>query len=142
MKRGYVLRILKALYGLKQAPRNWYLMIDKYLKDTGFKSNLSDVGLYTRITGDTYLILLLYVDDVLVAGNRLEECRQFTKELGKKFRLSNEGELTQYLNINIHHDRIKREVSMSMQTYIVNKFKHYGLSPKVSVGTPMQENGS
>jgi hypothetical protein len=69
LKNGCVLRIHKALYGLKQAPRNWFLMIDKYLKESGFVSNMSDTCLYSKVTGENFLILLLYVDDILIAGN-------------------------------------------------------------------------
>ncbi len=39
LKRGEKLKLLKALFGKKQAGHEWYIMIDKYLKDLGFKPN-------------------------------------------------------------------------------------------------------
>jgi hypothetical protein len=140
LEKGHKLRLRKALYGLKQAPRNWYLMLDAHLKKLGFKACISDVCLYSMSNVNDHLMILLYVDDMLVASNNEVRAKEFTKELGKAFKLSNEGPLQQYLNINFDHDRIKREITMKMESYIERKFKLFGLTAKENVLTPMQEN--
>ena len=44
-----VYKLKKALYGLKQAPRAWYIRIDSYMMENGFKRSTSEPTLYTKI---------------------------------------------------------------------------------------------
>jgi hypothetical protein len=60
------LRLHKALYGLKQAPRLWYEDIDYYLHSLGFLQMTMDQNLYSKDDG---VLLLLYVDDILIANS-------------------------------------------------------------------------
>ena len=69
---GHVLKLLKAIYGTKQGGREWFLLIDEYFKSIGFKSNKVDNCFYTLIEGNDYVILLLYVDDIILAATTEE----------------------------------------------------------------------
>ena len=70
-------RLKKSLYGLKQAPRAWYGRIDGFLTSLGFSKSLADSNLYYKVMDDEPVILLLYVDDLFLAGNdnRIFECK-------------------------------------------------------------------
>jgi hypothetical protein len=69
LRRGGVLRVIKAVYGLKQAPRQWWKGLHAFLIAIGFVPNKSDVCLYVlHLPGGVYVLLLLYVDDILLAG--------------------------------------------------------------------------
>ena len=68
-KDHQVLRLVKALYGLKQAPRAWYIKIDKYLSDQGFKRSSSDSNLYIKTTDNDIILLVIYVDDLIIIGS-------------------------------------------------------------------------
>jgi Reverse transcriptase (RNA-dependent DNA polymerase) len=58
----------KALYGLKQANRQWYDTMDAFLRDgLGLTRNAADDFLYVRIEGGATLLIVLYVDDLLIA---------------------------------------------------------------------------
>ena len=59
----------KALYGLKQAPRVWYSKIDDHLLSLGFIKSLYEVTLYIKHKSNDFLIVSLYVDDLLVTEN-------------------------------------------------------------------------
>ena len=73
----HVCKLKKALYGLKQAPRAWYGWIDGFLTSLGFSKSLADPNLYYKVMDDEPVILLLYVDDLFLAGNdnRIFECK-------------------------------------------------------------------
>lgn len=63
----------KALYGLKQAPRAWYSRIDEHLMmQFGFRLNLSEATLYIKGDEINFVVVSLYVDDLLVTGNNEE----------------------------------------------------------------------
>ena len=64
----HVCRSKKALYGLKQAPRAWYKRIDSYLMKLGFTRRNVDPNLYLKFNRERPLILVLYVDDLFLAG--------------------------------------------------------------------------
>ena len=63
---GGVCRLKKALYGLKEAPRLWFSDINRFLQSQGFIPSSCDANLY--ISSSHKVILLLYVDDILLAS--------------------------------------------------------------------------
>ena len=65
-KEHQVLKLVKALYGLKQVPRAWYMKIDKYLSDQGFKRSSSNSNLYIKTTNNNIILLVIYVDDLII----------------------------------------------------------------------------
>ena len=67
-KENLVCRLKKSLYGLKQAPRQWYLKFDKFITKQGYSRCHSDHCVYFN---GRYIILLLYVDGMLVAGSKM-----------------------------------------------------------------------
>ena len=60
------LKLNKSLYGLKQAPREWFHMVKKFFENIGLKSAEADPNLF--IGNEVYI--LLFVDDMLIAGKR------------------------------------------------------------------------
>ena len=67
-KENLVYRLTKSLYGLKQAPRCWYKRFDSFILSLRYNTPNSDHCIYyKRFKGDDFIILLLYVDDMLVA---------------------------------------------------------------------------
>ena len=76
-----VCRLKEALYGLKQAPRPRYDRIHTHLLSLGFQNTLTKVTLYIRKRGENFLILILYVDDVILIGPHPEKIVDFKQEL-------------------------------------------------------------
>jgi hypothetical protein len=141
LSKGAILKLKKALYGTKQAPREWYLLIDKFLRHQGFVPNRADHCFYTLyIDSQNYVLLLLYVDDIIVAATTEELCNKYMKSIAKMFRISYSGELREYLNILIQHDREKRTIYMSQERYIIEMMEQFGIQADPKIKTPMQEN--
>jgi len=46
IKENYVCKVRKELYGLKQGPSAWYIRIDEYFREVGFKRSNIDLNLY------------------------------------------------------------------------------------------------
>jgi len=58
-----------SIYGLKQASRQWYLKFDETVRSFGFRENEEDNCIYAKFRGGNYIFLiLLYVDDILLAS--------------------------------------------------------------------------
>ncbi len=101
-KEHLVCRLKKSLYGLKQSPRCWNQTLDRHLKHLGFKQSTSDPCIYTSASeSDGFLILAVYVDDILLAGKSEKQIAQIKADLGKIFRLKDLGELKYFLGVNV-----------------------------------------
>ena len=72
--QGKVVRLKRALYGLKQAPRAWNAKIDTFLVEKlSLVKSIADPNLYYSIINGKYTVLLLYVDDLILAGDNYQE---------------------------------------------------------------------
>ena len=71
-KENLVWKMKKGLYGQKQAPRQWYLKFDKFMTEQGYDRCHSNQCVYfKRLDNVIYIMLLLCVDDMLVAGSNM-----------------------------------------------------------------------
>ena len=72
-----VCKLKKGLYGLRQASRQWYKKLDNFMQDEGYIKCESDHCVYFK--GSTYdttfTVLLLYVDDMLIVSNDVNEVK-------------------------------------------------------------------
>lgn len=76
LKPNQVCKLHKALYGLKQAPRQLCFKINSFLVDTlGYKSCPYEPCLYLKHENDNVRIIVLYVDDLLIAGKNRSEMK-------------------------------------------------------------------
>ena len=66
-------RLNKSLYGLKQAPRQWNKKFDSFMKSQAYERTFSDSCVYfKRFADNNFIILFLYVDDMLIVGRDKE----------------------------------------------------------------------
>ena len=82
-QENLVCKLRKSLYGLKQAPRQRYKKFDSFMHRIGFKRCEADHCCYVKSFDNSYNILLLYVDDMLIAGSSIEEINNLKKQLSK-----------------------------------------------------------
>ena len=68
-KEHLVYKLRCSLYGPKQAPRLWYKKFDSSMLSNGFTQSKANPCLYKKKeTNGSPIILVLYVDDMLIAG--------------------------------------------------------------------------
>jgi hypothetical protein len=108
VKDGYALRVLQSLYGLKQSARDWNSLCRDYLLSIGFKQSLADPCLFTHL--ERKIRLLVYVDDILSASEKLKDSDWVYAKLSERFTTKNLGDATKLLGIRITRDRKTREL--------------------------------
>ena len=91
-KENLVCRLKKSLYELKQAPRQWYRKFDSFMTDHGYHKTQADHCVFVKkFDGGDFLILLLYVDDMLIVGRDPKKIRSLKKALSKSFAMKDMG---------------------------------------------------
>ncbi|KAJ0880614.1 putative RNA-directed DNA polymerase [Helianthus annuus] len=68
-----VCRLKKSFYGLKQAPRMWNEKLVNALLEFGFIQSKCDTSLFIKNVNGVFVVLLVYVDDIVLTGNSLCE---------------------------------------------------------------------
>jgi len=82
--------------------------------------------------------LLLYVDDIIIAGNNRNRLNEIKHLLEKRFSMKDLGSLKNFLGIKI--DRNERRMNLSQSVYISNLLKRFGMEECKAVKTPMETN--
>ena len=118
-KEDYACRLQKSLYGLKQTPRQWYKKFESVMGEQGYRKTTSDhCVFFQRFGDDDFIILLLYVDDMLIVGKNAGRIVQLKRQLSKSFAMKNVGPTKQVLDILITRDRAAKKLHMSQEQYI------------------------
>ena len=136
-KEKLVCRLKKSLYGLKQVPRQWYLKFDKFISEQGYTRCHSDHYVYLKKENDgSYIILLLYVDDMLVVGSNMQEINVLKRKLANSFAMKDLGAAKQILGMRITRDRKNRKLTLSRNEYIQKVLKIFNMQNAKPVSTP------
>ena len=82
----------------------------------GFVMMEEDHCVYVKRIGNTFLILSLFVDDILLAGNDLELTYFTQKWLSSIFGMKDMSHADYVLGVKISRDHSKRLLSLSQET--------------------------
>ena len=99
-----VCKLLKSLYGLKQAPKQWHEKFDTTLMSAGFAVNEDDRCVYYRHGEGKYVILCLYVDDILIFSTNIDAINEVKSFVSKSFDMKDLGEVDVILSIKLVKD--------------------------------------
>jgi hypothetical protein len=126
-KEHLACRLKKSIYGLKQASRQWYLKFDKIIRTFGFTENVKDNCIYVKFKGSRFTILVLYVDDILLACSDKDMLHETKNFLSSNFDMKDLGEASYVLGIEIHRDRSKGVLGLSQKAYFERVLKKFNM---------------
>ncbi|CAM8926629.1 unnamed protein product [Rhodiola kirilowii] len=100
-QQGMVCKITKSLYGLKQAPRQWYIKFADALLTYGFIQSSHDHCHFSYDHNGEFLILLVYVDDVVITGTSIPRINSVKKFIHTTFHIKDLGQLWYFLGLEV-----------------------------------------
>lgn len=130
-----VYRLKKSLYGLKQAPLCWNIEIDSALKNIGFKRNRADHGMYVRGTGNSWIAVALYVDDLLVVSADKNLLSTVKSQLASVFKMKDLGPVEYYLGMKI--TKTDSGYTLNQSKYIGEILDHFSMKDCNTAQIPM-----
>ena len=138
-KENWVCKLSKSLYGLKQSPRQWYKRFDQFMIGQNYTRSSFDHCVYFRKLQDgSFIYLLLYVDDMLIASRNQEEICRLKAQLSKEFEMKDLGEAKKILGMEIAKDRQRGTLCLTQKQYLKKVLQRFSMFEKTKpVSTPL-----
>ena len=133
-----VCKLHKSLYGLKQASRQWFIKLSGTLKAAGFVQSWADYSLFVRFHSGKFTALLVYVDDVILAGNCLEDIEATESFLSGRFKLKDLGKLKYFLGIEVARSR--KGIVLCQRKYALEVLEDAGYLGSKPCKFPVDQN--
>ena len=104
-KEDLVCKLKKSLYELKQSLRQWYKRFDSFMLQIGYKRGEYDCCVYSHIFDNgNMIILMLYVDDMLIACGDISKINELKGMLSSEFYMKDLGAAKKILGMEIKRD--------------------------------------
>ena len=102
-----------------------------------FKRCEADHCCYVKSFDNSYIILLLYVDDMLIAGSSIEEIDNLKKQLSKQFAMKDLGATKQILGMRIIRDKTNGTLNLSQSKYVKQVLSRFNINETKPVSIPL-----
>ena len=132
------MKLHKSLYGLRQASRQWFSKFYGVLLEEGFKQSQNDHSLFVKFIDDSFLAILVYVDDIIVASNDSKAVTKLKEFLNDKFKLKDLGDLKYFLGLEVA--RSNTVIFVSQRKYALELLEEASFSGCKAATTPMEAN--
>ncbi|RVW61151.1 Retrovirus-related Pol polyprotein from transposon TNT 1-94 [Vitis vinifera] len=96
-----------------------------------------DQCIYLKFSGSKFIILVLYVDDILLASSDVGLLHETKRFLSSKFDMKDLGNASFVLGIQIHRDRSRGILGLSQKAYIDKVLSRFGMSNCAPGDTPV-----
>lgn len=124
----------KSIYGLPQSGRCWYEELCKVLSKENLTRLKSDPCIYTYKDKQTYIVIAVYVDDIMVISNTDSNINDFITRLSKSFTLREVTEINKFLGIEVKQE--SERIILSQRNYITKILNKFGMMDCNPVKTP------
>ncbi|XP_042944735.1 uncharacterized mitochondrial protein AtMg00810-like [Carya illinoinensis] len=122
----------------EKASRQWYAKLSDFIVQKGFKQSKADYSLFTRLVGEFFTATLVYVDDLIIAGNDMETAHSLKSSLHDRFKIKDLGTLKYFLGLEVA--RSKRGIYICQKKYALEILSNSGTIGAATVKIPLDQN--
>jgi hypothetical protein len=131
---GKVCKLKKSLYGLKQLPHVWFDRFRWVVCDMGYSQCNGDYTVFYRHKRSCITILIVYVNDIVITGDDVEEIKSLKERLGRAFEVKDLEPLRYFLGIEIA--RSFKDIVLSQRKYVLYLLQRHGCVDVIHVDQP------
>ena len=131
-------RLKKSLCGLKEAPQQWYLKFDRFMHEHAYSRFHSNHCIFfKRLDDESYIILCLYVDNMLVARSNMDHIKRLKCQLEHAFSMKDLGAKKQIPGVKIDRHRKNRKLTLSQADYITKVLQCFSMENAKAIKIPL-----
>ena len=134
---AYVCKLKKSIYGLKQSARCWNATLTNFLLADGYTKSTADECIFIKRKKKNFVILAIYVDDVIPISNKPSMLEREKSKLKEKFAMVDNGPIHFMLGMVIKRDRQNRTMTIDQSEYIRNILRRFNMENCKPVAIPM-----
>ncbi|CAM8954016.1 unnamed protein product [Rhodiola kirilowii] len=101
---SHVCKLHRAIYGLKQSPRAWHSRLSHRIRQLGFYPSRADTSLFIYHKPGVTIYMLVYVDDIVIAGSNPTTVDHLIRSLSDTFPIKDLGRLHYFLGIQVAYN--------------------------------------
>ncbi|KAK1618045.1 hypothetical protein QYE76_023562 [Lolium multiflorum] len=131
----HVCKLQRALYGLKQSPRAWYARLSDRLLQLGFAPSRADTSLFIYNQRGCQIYMLVYVDDIVIAGSSSSAVDHVVHTLSATFPIKDLGRLEYFLGIEAAYK--SQGMILTQHKYALDLLHRANMENCRAVTTPM-----
>ncbi|WOG86417.1 hypothetical protein DCAR_0205621 [Daucus carota subsp. sativus] len=133
-----VCKLLKSIYGLRQAPHCWFMKLCSALLDFGFKQCACDHSMFVFTQQGSITVFLVYVDDMVLAGNDQGTMTKVKLFLSTRFQIKDLGHLKYFLGLELACS--SQGIHLHQKKYAQDLLTDVGLLNCKSSVIPLKQN--
>ncbi|GJT94908.1 uncharacterized mitochondrial protein-like protein [Tanacetum coccineum] len=112
--------------------------LDSTLEEMGFLQCVHEKVVYRKVSNGEFIIIAVYGDDIFMTGTSLDIINEFKKRMAFHFEMSDLGELTYYLGIEV--SQRKDCVEIKQERYARKILKEAGMEDCNATSYPMEKD--
>ncbi|CAM8880521.1 unnamed protein product [Rhodiola kirilowii] len=135
-EQGLVCKLKRSIYGLKQASCQWFSRFSDAIIEFGFVQSLEDYSLFTLKQGVEFLVLIVYVDDVVITGICPSLITQIKTFIHEKFKIKDPCNVKYFLGLEVA--RSVDGIFINQRKYVIDILEDYNFNNTIPIQTPME----
>jgi histone deacetylase 1/2 len=132
---SHVCKLQRSIYGLKQSPRAWYARLSQLLQQLGFVSSKADTSLFIYSHAGVQIFMLVYVDDIVIAGSTPDAVDCLVRALSASFPIKDMGRLEYFLGLEATYN--SGGMTLTQRKYALDLLHRVNMENCNSAATPL-----
>ena len=114
----------------------WYEDVNRFFMGVGMTRSSEDHSLYFS----NYLVILLYVDDLLLFAKDMQSIDTMKKKLSTSYQMTDLGPIRQFLGLQISRNCALHQIELHQLPYIRTLLTRFQMSDCKGISTPIEPN--
>ncbi|CAM8893628.1 unnamed protein product [Rhodiola kirilowii] len=132
---SHVCKLHRTIYGLKQSPRAWNARLSHTICKLGFAPSRADTSLFVFHGSGVTIFLLVYVDDIVIAGSCPDAISRIIQRLSAIFPIKDLGNLHYFLGLEVVYN--SEGLILKQHKYAIDLLQRANMENCKPTSTPM-----
>ena len=134
---GTICKLLRSMYGMHQSNRNWVLHHAEGLKAAGYQALLSEPFVFTKRSGNSFLVSEVHTDDADILTNNRAMLDEYIEALSTFAEVGSSEEVSEFCGIRYQRTG-ERSVIIHQRAFTEATLQNFGMTEVRFRSCPME----